>query len=89
MCLMGTQGSLKILAFALRLYPTLGVNNGDANTVCKGERAEVACLLHRLGCFDGLSAGRVMKSALLVFTPLSKGQFSQHNAHFQVIFNLA
>lgn len=47
MCLMGTQGSLKILAFARRLYPTLGVNNGDANTVCKGERAEVACLLHR------------------------------------------
>jgi hypothetical protein len=41
MCLMGTQGSLKILAFALCLYPTLGVNNGDANTVCKGEGAEV------------------------------------------------
>lgn len=44
MCLMGTQGSVKILAFAQCF--TLGVNNGDANTVCKGDRAEVAGLLH-------------------------------------------
>lgn len=47
MCLMGTQGSLKILAFAPGLYPTLGVNNGDADTVWEGEGAEVACPLHR------------------------------------------
>lgn len=52
------------------------------------EQRWLACFT-ATGCFDGLSAGRVMKSASLVFIPLSKGQFSQHNAHFQVIFNLA
>lgn len=86
MCLMGTQGSLKILAFALCLYPTLGVNNGDANTVCKGEGAEVALPASQgqdalMGC---LQAGDEISGFFLI--PLSKGQFSQHNAHFQVVF---
>lgn len=70
MCLMGTQGSLKILAFAWRLYPTLGVNNGDANTVCKGKEQRWPACFPGAGCFDGLSVGRVMKSASLVFIPL-------------------
>lgn len=52
------------------------------------EQRQPACFTGA-GCFDGLSAGRVMKSAFLVFIPLWKGQFSQHNAHFQVVFNLA
>lgn len=87
MCLMGTQGSLKILAFALCLYPTLGVNNGDANTVCKGEGAEVALPASQgqdalMGC---LQAGDEI-SGFFFLIPLSKGQFSQHNAHFQVVF---
>ena len=33
----GHSGSLKILAFAPVLYPTLGVTNGDAKAVCQVE----------------------------------------------------
>lgn len=90
MCLMGTQGSLKILPFALHLYPTLGVNNGDANTQSvKGrEQRWPACFPGRDALMARLQAGWWNQLSSF-FTPLSKGQFSQHNTHFQVIFNLA
>lgn len=87
MWLMGTQGSLKILALAPCLYPTLGVNNGDANTVCRGEGAEVA--LPASQGQDALMACLQAGDEINVFILLSKGQSSQHNAHFQVILNLA
>ena len=82
----GHSRQFKDLSLCPVLYPTLGVHNGDANTVCKGERASH---FTGRGCFDDLSAGRVRKSVSLVFIPLSKGQFSQHNTHFHVILNLA
>lgn len=82
----GHLRQFKDLSLCTVLYPTLGVHNGDANTVCKGERASH---FTGRGCFDDLSAGGVMKSVSLVFIPLSKGQFSQHSTYFHVVLNLA
>lgn len=82
----GHLRQFKDLSLCTVLYLTLGVHNGDANTVCKGERASH---FTGRGCFDDLSAGGVMKSVSLVFIPLSKGQFSQHSTYFHVVLNLA